>query len=139
MAFYLLLVLHHFDVVVHLFGWCQYDSFTFFVKLGTACTTEDLLNIENTKVFVTTSRAVIYFGPFDQNRISREVHTPGKRACRTEHFDVAIHKHALDKISIFPQHACMMSAETVLEQLLHLVVLGGVNFFFAFVRVFAVK
>ena len=49
-----LLVLHHLNVVIHLFEWRQNDGFTFLVELWTASSTKDLLHVKHAHVFVGT-------------------------------------------------------------------------------------
>ena len=65
MTLYLLFILHHFDVLIHLFERCQYDSLTFFIELGTTRPTENLLHIENANIFVATSWTVVDFSAFN--------------------------------------------------------------------------
>jgi len=91
-----LLVLHHLHVVVHLLVRSQDDGLTFFIVLGSTGTTEDLLNIEHSDIFVGTGRGVIDFGSFDDDTVCWQVDTPRQSRCRAQHLDVSLVEHLFD-------------------------------------------
>jgi len=128
-TFYCLLVLEHLYIVVHLLERCENDGLAFFVELRTASTTEDLLDVENAKIFVGACGRVVDLSALDYDTVSWKVYTPSQCAGRTQDLDVAIVEHILDKIPILPQHACMMDTKPELKELLHLVVPRSRHFF----------
>ena len=71
MALDVLLVLHHFDVIIHLFEWGQYDGFSFSVELRSARSSEDLLHIKHANISICTGGRVIDFGALDKNSVGR--------------------------------------------------------------------
>jgi len=139
MRLYFLFVLHHFDVVIHLFERSQNNGLAFLIELGSTSTTEDLLHIEDTNVFVATCWTIVNFGAFDQDGVSRQVDTPSKCGRGTQYLDIALHKHFFDKISVFPQHTSVMGRESMFEQFFDLIVARSLNFFLNLPTVLTVK
>lgn len=139
MGFNVLLVLHHFYIFVHLLKRCKNDCFALFVVLRTTCTTEDLLHVKNTNIFVCTCRTVVHFSPLNQHTVSWQVNTPRKCRGAAQYLDVSIVEHSLNQISIFPQHACMVGAEAVSEKLFYLFVSACVNVFLCLVFALTVE
>ena len=73
-----LLVLHHLYVFIHLLVRGQDYSFAFFVELRSTSSTEDLLNIKHSNVFVGTSRRIVDFGSLDKDTVGGQIHSPGQ-------------------------------------------------------------
>lgn len=66
------------------------NSFSLSIELRSTSSSENLLNIENADIFISTLVAVIHLGSFDNNTISWQVDTPSKSGCRAQHLNVAL-------------------------------------------------
>lgn len=64
-----LLVLHHFDVVIHLFKWGQYDGLSFVVELWSASSSKDLLHVKHANVSICAGGRVVDLGALDKNGV----------------------------------------------------------------------
>ena len=54
--------------------------------------------------------------------MSREVYSPGQCGCAHEHFDESVGEEPLHEVPVHPQHAGMVDAESVGEEILQLFV-----------------
>ena len=66
------------------------DTFTLSIELRSTSSSEDLLNIKDADIFVSTLVGVIDLGSFDDNTIGWQVDTPSKSGRGAQHLDVAL-------------------------------------------------
>lgn len=122
MTFYLLFVLHHFDIFVHLLKWSKYNRLTLFVELRTTRAAENLLHIKDSDVLIRTGRAVIDFSSLNYDCVGGQIDTPSESRSAAKYLDVSIVEHILDQVSVLSQHTRVMGTEAELEEFFYLVV-----------------
>lgn len=83
MTFNRLFVLHHFNVLIHLFEQSYDDGFSLGIVLGPTSSTEDLLYVEHADIFICTSLRVIDFRSFNNDCVSGQIDSPRESAGRT--------------------------------------------------------
>jgi hypothetical protein len=98
-----LLVGHHADIVIHLLLQGQDDGFTLFIELRTTCTTKDLLNIEDTDIFILSRLGIIHLRALNHDCIGRQVYTPSKGSSRDKDLDVTFHEELLNNVPVFSE------------------------------------
>ena len=64
-----------------------------------------------------------YLSSFDDNSVSRKVHTPGQRCSGNQHLNVAIGKKFLDQGPVNTAHSGMVDSKSVGQEILKLWIL----------------
>mmetsp|Transcript_56867 Transcript_56867/g.151830 ORF Transcript_56867/g.151830 Transcript_56867/m.151830 type:complete len:209 (+) Transcript_56867:1283-1909(+) len=104
------------QIVVQALMFRDQDGIALCVESWSTRPAEDLLHIQYTQVLEAAMLGIEDGRTLDDHRSRGQIDTPCQRRRTTEHWYDTIEEHLLSEIPVCTEHACMVHAETVLEE-----------------------